>query len=220
MLLAVDSSTQWMGLALYDGSITLSQMTWRSHHTHTIDLTSAIEQILARNNVKAADLSAIGVALGPGSYTSLRVGLAVVKGIALGRKIPVLGVPTLDYLVYPISADRRPVIGILTAGRGRYTFSKYRYQRERWVSQEEPALATVSEIAAMIQEETIVCGEISDEIRTYFKQFCPSAFILSPARCSRYPAFLAEIAWQRYKLGQKDDAATLAPIYPRTEKVL
>ena len=76
MLLAVDTSNEWMGLAIYDGKQVVAERAWRSSQHHTIELAPAIQDLLASNNLKMENISAVGVAIGPGSFTSLRVGLA------------------------------------------------------------------------------------------------------------------------------------------------
>jgi len=220
MLLAIDSSTQWMGLALYDGAEVVSQMMWRSQNNHTVELTAAIQNLLARNDVLMNDITALGVALGPGSYTCLRVGLAVVKGIALGKRVPVYGIPTMDVLVYSIPLDSRPVMAILVAGRGRYSYSLYKAVKNHWVNQREYLVATPLELAELLKERTIVCGEIDSATRSILEEKCPYIDILSPARCSRNPAYLAEIAWKRHKKDDKDDIVNLAPIYSRVDKAI
>jgi tRNA threonylcarbamoyladenosine biosynthesis protein TsaB len=96
MILAIDTATDWVGLALHDGSSVLAEFGWRSRRTQTIELAPAVAQLWARTGVSAGDLSAIAVAIGPGSYTGLRVGLALAKGMALGQNLPLIGVPTLD----------------------------------------------------------------------------------------------------------------------------
>ena len=59
----------------------------------------AVQCLLSRCGVLPTDLEGIGVALGPGSFTSLRIGLAIAKGMALALHLPVIGVPSLDVLV-------------------------------------------------------------------------------------------------------------------------
>ena len=96
MLLAVDTSTAQLGLALYDGATVAAELTWTSRARHTVELAPALSGLMSRVGLSMSDLSALAVALGPGSFTSLRVGLAFVKGLALARKLPIIGVPTLD----------------------------------------------------------------------------------------------------------------------------
>jgi len=94
MLLAIDTSTAQTGLALFDGTQVLSEMTWRTRQHHTTELAPALSRLLSRCGVSMDRVNALGVAIGPGSFTSLLVGLALVKGIALPRHIPVIGIPT------------------------------------------------------------------------------------------------------------------------------
>src|SRR5512138_1031812 len=98
MLLAVDTSTAQVGLALYDGSQVVSEYAWRSSQRHTVELAPAVAELLARSSLTMDNVQALGVALGPGSFTSLRVGLSLVKGLALARHLPLVGIPTLDIL--------------------------------------------------------------------------------------------------------------------------
>ena len=83
MLLAVDTSTAQTGLALYDESGVVAEQVWTSRQHHTAELAPAVEELLRRGGLTVERLQALGVARGPGSFTSLRVGLAFVKGLAL-----------------------------------------------------------------------------------------------------------------------------------------
>src|SRR5450759_529439 len=96
MLLAIDTSTAQIGLALYDGATVPGELVWQSRAHHTEQLAPALAGLLERVGVPMDSVKALGVAIGPGSFTSLRVGLAFVKGLALARHIPLIGVPTLD----------------------------------------------------------------------------------------------------------------------------
>src|SRR5512137_702545 len=96
MLLAVDTSTAQIGLALYDGTSVPGEFVWHSGLHHTQELAPALSELLRRVNIKMKSIAALGVALGPGSFTSLRVGLAFAKGLVLARHIPIIGIPTLD----------------------------------------------------------------------------------------------------------------------------
>ena len=77
---------------------------WASHDYHTIELAPAIADTLTRAGLEIQDLKLLAVATGPGSFTGLRIGLAVAKGIALACHLPIIGIPTLD-----IVAESQPV---------------------------------------------------------------------------------------------------------------
>src|SRR5919112_66275 len=115
MLLAVDTSTAQVGLAVYDGSQVISEYAWRSSQRHTVELAPAIFELLTRCGLTMDDIRALGVALGPGSFTSLRVGLSLVKGLALSRRIPLIGIPTLDILAAAQASSKLPLIVAIQA---------------------------------------------------------------------------------------------------------
>jgi len=98
MLLAIDTSTEWIGIALFNGTNVLAEQTWRSKNYHTVELIPAIKDMLTKTQTKPSSLTGVGVALGPGSFTGLRIGLSAAKGIALGQNLPVAGIPSLEIL--------------------------------------------------------------------------------------------------------------------------
>ena len=123
-MLAIDTATRYAGLALYDGDRILSEASWLSNNNHSVELMPALVRMLDQQALSAPDLAAVAVAIGPGSFTGLRIGLSVAKGLAQALKIPILGVPTLDIVAFQHS-EQRPVRGLLStpqralaAGRG------------------------------------------------------------------------------------------------------
>ncbi|MBN1935406.1 MAG: tRNA (adenosine(37)-N6)-threonylcarbamoyltransferase complex dimerization subunit type 1 TsaB [Anaerolineae bacterium] len=96
LLLAIDTATHFAGLALYDGDIVRAEQYWLSQNNHSVELMPALVDMLAQQGFAPRDLSAVGVTIGPGSFTGLRIGLSVAKGLAMANKLIILGVPTLD----------------------------------------------------------------------------------------------------------------------------
>ena len=119
MLLSLDTATRQSGIALYDGQQLVAELNWHSVDAQTTELLPRLEQVLAWAKVRPADLSAIAVSLGPGSFTGVRVALSLAKGMALAHGLPLLGVPTLDAAAYPYLGDSLPVCAVVQAGRGR-----------------------------------------------------------------------------------------------------
>jgi tRNA threonylcarbamoyladenosine biosynthesis protein TsaB len=213
MLLAVDTSTLWVGLALYDGERVISEETWLSQNHHSVELAPALSSLIKRSGVSARSLSALAVALGPGSFTSLRIGLAFVKGLALALHLPIIGVPTLDILAVAQPVREQPLVAVLQAGRGRLVLGWYRSQSNHWQPSSEPEISTAEELAQSIRKQTLVCGELSGEERQLLARKRKNVILASPAQSLRRPAFLAEIAWERWQAGQVDEPISLAPIY-------
>ena len=214
MLLAIDTSTRSVGVALYDGDQIWNETTWTSQDYHTVELAPGIQDVLQKSGVEIADLEVIAVAIGPGSFTGLRIGLAVAKGIALARHIPILGVPTLDIvaLATPLMPGSA-LAAVLRVGRGRLAVGWYQAERTGWRSSQKIEVLTAPDLADRIQEPTLVCGELTEDDRRLLGRKRKVVHLLSPARSLRRPGYLAEIGWRRWRAGKVDDPATLAPIY-------
>lgn len=212
MLLSVDTSTAQSGLALYDGAQVLAELLWHSRAHHTQELAPALAGLLERTGTKMDEVKAIGVAIGPGSFTSLRVGLAFAKGLALSRKLPLVGIPTLDIVAAAQPIAKLQLAVVLQAGRGRLALVWYHWSSNGWQAKGEPAVSSVDALMDSIQSPVIVCGELTAEERQHLRKN-KNALLASPAACARRPGMLAELAWRRWQAGKVDNAASLAPIY-------
>jgi len=128
MLLAIDSSTQTVGIALFDGSQVIGEIIWQTRSHHTVELSPAIEELFKKCGINYGQLNCLAVAAGPGSFTSLRIGFAIVKGLALSLHIPAVAIPTLDILVAAQPLRDIPMYALLQSGRNRYAIGKYHHQ--------------------------------------------------------------------------------------------
>lgn len=212
-LLALDSSTQTSGLALYDGVRVLYERTWTGPGYHGVELAPGIEEMLATVGMKAEDLEAVAVAIGPGSYTGLRIGLAIAKGLVFTHGLALIPVPTLDIVAAGQPVSDLPLVAVLQAGRKRLGVGRYVVKNQGWVSKGKPELMTAAELVETINEPTLVAGELSEEDRKVLGRRYKNALIQSPAWSLRRPAVLAEIGWARWKAGEFGDTKGLGPDY-------
>ena len=213
MLLALDTSTRVMSLALYDGTSLLCEVSWACGDHHTVELAPAIDEALQRCGLSARALHALGVAIGPGSFTGVRIGLALAKGMALAQHLPLVGSPTLDILAASQPVQDIPLAAVLQAGRGRLAVGWYRVEAGKWRLQGSLEMLNASALAERIQQPTRVCGELTEEERQILGRKRKLVVLPSPAQSLRRAGFLAELAWRRWQAGQVDDPVSLAPIY-------
>jgi tRNA threonylcarbamoyladenosine biosynthesis protein TsaB len=214
VLLAIDTSTRNVGIAVYDGVQVLSETTWASQNYHTVELAPAIEETLSRAGQRAQNLTVLAVAIGPGSFTGLRIGLAVAKGIALACHLPIIGVPTLDIVAesQPVSAGI-PLAAVLQAGRGRLAVGWYFVVDSHWQLKPPIEIMEAIKLTRLINEPTMVCGELNEEQQRTLARKYRNVILASPAQSVRRPSLLAELAWKRWQSGEVDDPITLSPTY-------
>lgn len=220
MLLALDTSTQTIGMALFDGAQIIGESIWKTQNHHTVEVAPALTELFERCGVKAVDVEAIGVALGPGSFTSLRIGLAVAKGMALAQRIPIAGVPTMDILAAAQPKSEYPLAVVLQAGRGRVAVGWYKWAKHSWEMQGTLQVKTIEDLSNEIESPTLVSGEMTALERQILARKRKNVLLSSPASSLRRPSFLAEIAWRRWKTGKVDEVISLAPIYLHTAEAI
>ena len=213
MLLAIDTSSAQIGLALYDGTSVPGEFAWHSGLHHTQELAPALAELLRRVDIKMNAVTALGVALGPGSFTSLRVGLAFVKGLVLAGHMPVIGISTLDIVAAAVPLSGRKLAAVVQAGRGRLALGWYTAAENGWLADGPVVVTTADELVESIHKPVIICGEMSADERQRLARKFKNVSLASPAQCVRRPAILAELAWQKWQAGKIDSAASLAPIY-------
>jgi len=98
VLLAFDTATPHVTVALHDGESVVASYDSEESMRHGEMLAPGIEQVLADAGATAADLTEIAVGVGPGPFTGLRVGLVTARTLAFVRELPVRGVCSLDIL--------------------------------------------------------------------------------------------------------------------------
>jgi len=214
MLLALDTATRCASLALHDGRQVWAETTWYTADHHTTELAPQIAALLLRAGMTAAELKGVAVALGPGSFTGLRVGLALAKGLVMAQNIPLLGIPTLDIL----AAAQPPFDGrlctVIQAGRGRICAGFYHWQTNAWRGETEPVVTTWAALVEVIEDERVrFCGELDPAGAQALRRLGARAVVARPADSLRRAGYLADLAWRRLKRGDRDDPVTLAPIY-------
>ncbi len=214
MLLAIDTSTSWSGLALYRPDEVIAECTWKSQMHHTSQLAPQLDHLLRQTGTSIEAVQSVAVALGPGSFTALRVGLALAKGICLARGLPIIGIPTLDILAAAQAprAGFDSLLAVLQAGRGRLAVNRYTPQGGEWKAKGEPSVLSFEALLAALDAPTYVCGELTLEQRTQLEKH-PRVYLPPVPTCVRRPAVLAELGWRRLQKGEVSPLAALAPIY-------
>ena len=117
LLLSIESATRVMSVAVLDGESLLAEITTFDERVHSERLLPAVDQLLRVADLSLDEIETFAVSIGPGSFTGLRIGLATVKGLALGSDRLVAAVPTLAALTVAAAGAVGPVAALLDARR-------------------------------------------------------------------------------------------------------
>ncbi|MDA0265085.1 MAG: tRNA (adenosine(37)-N6)-threonylcarbamoyltransferase complex dimerization subunit type 1 TsaB [Chloroflexi bacterium] len=220
MLLAIDTSTRYASVGLADDSRVVASRTWYSTINHTAELMPAVAQILDSHGLSVRDLDAVAVALGPGGFSALRVGVSAAKGLALAARKPIVGVGTLDLEAYPYLDTGMPVCALLEAGRQECATALFAADGVRVREDRVSAAAELlEEILDQGPGQTIFCGEgVSAWRDQVSEKLGGNAVIIQPVAASRVWA-LAAIGRAKLAAGEAGDLTTLQPEYLRMPSI-
>ncbi len=107
-ILALETSTTVCSVALLVGNEVISFRESMEANSHAASLTVFVDEVMKESGMAYANLAAIAVSEGPGSYTGLRIGVSMAKGICYGRGVKLIAVPTLELLAVPVLLGEHP----------------------------------------------------------------------------------------------------------------
>ncbi|MFH1753414.1 MAG: tRNA (adenosine(37)-N6)-threonylcarbamoyltransferase complex dimerization subunit type 1 TsaB [Candidatus Omnitrophota bacterium] len=125
-ILAIETSTRNLGLAIADDEKILAEYRGDSLLRHAQDLIPGIESLLKKLKLRLTDIDSFAVSIGPGSFTGLRIGVSTLKGLNLATNIPIVVVPTLDAIAYSSKDSTVPVCVIVDAKKKNLYASLYK----------------------------------------------------------------------------------------------
>ena len=217
MILAIDTSTRSASVALARAEGLVAEYTWQAGKDHTRHLMPVIRAVLHENGAAAADLAAIAIATGPGSFNGLRVGMATAKGLAYGLGLPVVAATTLEVEAYQHAAAPWPICAVHDAGRGELAWGVFHRSPDgEWRRLTAERITTPEALAKAIKRRTLLCGEVPASCLAALQAGSGNRFVIAGAAASlRRAGFLAELGQRRLEAGQTEDLYTLQPLYLR-----
>jgi len=126
LICGIDTATAQVSVAVggHEGVLASTQSLRGRQHAEV--LTPALEFTCRQARVELSEISVVAVDLGPGLFTGLRVGVAVAKAMAYALGVPMIGVPSLDLLAFPVRFTSRLIVAVIDARRGEVFYAFYR----------------------------------------------------------------------------------------------
>ncbi len=233
--MGLDTSTDTGGVAVVDGDRLTGEYTLNLQRTtHSERLMPTVERVLADAGFGPQDKpDGVAVALGPGSFTGLRIGVVTAKALAFAWQVPVIGVLTLEALAYQMSGATPLACPVMDARNGNVFTALYDVTGPLPRPVAPPALRAAQEWFATLRDEAVRVPEVSDAghpgagsivfggdgLFSYWDDIRR----LVGAGARRAPAgfevlrsgAVAMLGARRLARGEADDAARLAPVYLR-----
>ncbi|UCG22333.1 MAG: tRNA (adenosine(37)-N6)-threonylcarbamoyltransferase complex dimerization subunit type 1 TsaB [Deltaproteobacteria bacterium] len=216
-ILAIDTSTRVGSIAVVEGPLLKAQQILNISATHNQRLLPGIERILNDAGWSLEDLDGFAVSLGPGSFTGLRIGLSIVKGLAWATGKPLAGVPTLDALAANVSFVPYKICPILDARKGEIYTALYR-QGDEGIPQRLTSYMVLKpeELVALISETTLLVGDGFLSYGDYLKRELGNRLVLAPPHLSViHASSVAWLGWHKLQAGEYEDISSCTPLYIR-----
>ncbi len=216
--LSIDTSTNHSGIALSEQGVPFAEYSWTSRFNHTVELLPAVDMLITHHGRKRQEIGAVFVALGPGGFSSLRVGLSTAKGLALALNIPIIGIGTMWVEAVPYTWQSLSIRPVLDAGRGEFATALFKADAGHLIQLESERVVSFDSLAQTFDDPTLVCGEHAPTVIERLREKAGSKVVF-PGTSARRTGDLAALAWRKLASGHTDDIDTLEPMYMRAPSI-
>ncbi|MDD4859920.1 MAG: tRNA (adenosine(37)-N6)-threonylcarbamoyltransferase complex dimerization subunit type 1 TsaB [Dehalococcoidales bacterium] len=210
-ILGIDTSGYANAVSVIDGDRTLADTCYPAKSDSLEKIVAHIDGALQGARLKLEDIDGIGVGVGPGSWTGIRVGVTVGKILAYSTGNPVAGISTLSALAYAARESALSICAIISAGTKNTVYAAF-FQEGKQLG--EYYVGDISGLASLIKEPTMLVSAQAQ----YYREILVQAMNDSPVPLQAIDATpsgsaIARLAAQRLERGDSDDTLALAPLY-------
>ncbi len=215
-ILGIETSTKSGSVAVIAENGVIAQYSLNLEVTHSERLMSTVDRVLVDTSLTMSQMDGFAVAIGPGSFTGLRIGVSTVKGLTLATGRPVAAVPTLRALAWNLPNAAHPVCPMLDARKNEVYAALFKYDGMNLLQISPEAVLPLPGLRQYISGKTVFTGEAAHIYRKELEKqfgdqvvFAPRSAVLPSA------AAVAEIGLAMISNGMSADPDNLAPMYIR-----
>ena len=213
-ILGIETATQICGVGLAGDEGFLSDYRLYRGAIHAEHLPKAIEAVIKDAGISVEDLDGIAVSIGPGSFTGLRIGLGMAKGLAMGLEKPLVAVPTMDGIVFQAPGYCQWACVMVIARKREFYQGLYRWNKDSWELEKPYRVVSDEKIGDELPEgEILFLGEGDAYWREKIQKRIRGAHFLSPTLSLPSGYAVAETGRRLLLEGQIADIDTLVPLY-------
>ncbi len=206
--LSFETSTKIFSLALSRDEKVLRHRNLETASVLEDAILPAMDKVLDAAGIKFSQIDGFAIALGPGSFTSLRVGLSTVKAFAMSTGKPIVGIPSLDIIARGVEAgDCDEICVINDARRGKVYACLYDAGAVR---KSDYLLTSLDDVLKKVHGKTLFVG---DALGLYRKEIKSKCLFADEKWWYPQAKVMAAMSYERFRKQQYDDAAKLLPLY-------
>jgi tRNA threonylcarbamoyladenosine biosynthesis protein TsaB len=190
--------------------------TWDAGRRHSVEVAEVVESALSSSGMPAETLDGVVVGTGPGSYTGIRVGIALAKGLALAAGCPLVGVSSLEAVAHTLAGSDERIYAVADLGRGYVGLAVFEgvHADGRLRRIAEDRAMTVAESSQLVPSGALICGWGRRLLRNGISDTSGPDSQASSCQTPR-AAVLAEIGRLYLEAGSIDQRRSLQPNYLR-----
>lgn len=209
-ILGIDTSSSSLSVAVMDDDLLKGEFTLNHKLTHSEQMMPLLDSLLSHLELKMSDIDLIGVSVGPGSFTGIRIGVAAANAMAMALDIPVVGISSLEAMAYTAGETAYTIVSTFDAQRDRFYFNAYRFENSELKALEAEDVLEKEDLIKKLEsyDEVLLLGDavfINEELPLNVKK---------AKRAVRYvrASSVCELAHRDYLLGKTGFAV---PVYLR-----
>lgn len=218
MILAINTSTVQFSLALLSESGGLvAEHLMSEGKGHFRNLAPALDFLLNSSEREIREVTCISVATGPGSFTGLRIGLSLSKGLCHALRVPIVGISTLEAMAVQAPCAGLPVVPILYSRKGEVFTARFIWENARGLKRAgEDTWVRFDDAPLLFREPSLFVGNDYPTQGTRLKNLLGERALLAPLHCWCLRASaVGSLALERFLQDDLDDPSTLNPVYLR-----
>jgi len=169
-ILAIETSDELCSAAVMLSEDSYAEMNFQKKFVHSEKLMPMISDLLENADLKLVDIKTLAVSMGPGSFTGLRIGLTIAKGLAAGRELPIIPVPTFDALAFQLSSLLPIDTSFIIANNANINeiyYAKYRVTENQFEVLTTASLLEKSELSSLKEDGDLLFGNFTIEKKDF-----------------------------------------------------
>ncbi|MFL0267215.1 tRNA (adenosine(37)-N6)-threonylcarbamoyltransferase complex dimerization subunit type 1 TsaB [Candidatus Clostridium radicumherbarum] len=217
-ILSIDSATECASIAVIDENKLLGEISLNHKKQHSVILMPMVDSLLKSLELTIKDMDGFVVSKGPGSFTGLRIGMSMIKGLSQGTNKPFISVSSLDALAYNMAYTGGIICPMLDALRDNVYTALYSFKNDKLIKLTDYMVLHIDELIEMLKQydcSVTFLGDASLKFKSkLLKSFDKNHFAPNHLNLVKASS-LGELGLNLLSSGIRDELFSTAPIYIR-----